>query len=164
MRRIFAQRFDHGVVIGNVDDLHFLDPEAHDLANGRKGERLEGAGDSHFAVADFGGQNLGGEFLFVEFLAELQVLDVVEKFDDFLVRAVAEGAEESCRQKFPAAFPAIQIDVEQIGGIELHFDPGTAIRNNPEAVKHLAVQMDASIRTRCQGNGAIGKQRRVRRR
>jgi len=41
-----------------------------------------------------------------------------------------------------AALPAIEVDVEKIAGIELHFDPGAAVRNNPETVKYLPVQMD----------------------
>ena len=77
-------------------------------------ERLEGARDRRFAVEHVSDQNFGRELFFVELLAQLQRLDVVEKFDDFFVRAVAERAEESRRQKFPAAFAAIEIDVKQI--------------------------------------------------
>ena len=118
-------------------------PERHDLANGRRGERLESARDGRFAVEHVRDQNLGRELFFAELLAQLQGLDGVEKFDDFLVGAVAESAEKSGREEFPAAFAAIEIDVKQIAGIELHFDPGTAIRNNPETVENFAVEMDA---------------------
>ena len=38
---------------------------------------------------------------------------------------------------------AIEINVEQIAGIELHFNPGTAIRNDSETVENLAVEVDA---------------------
>ncbi len=86
---------------------------------------------------------LVARLLFIELLAQLQVLDVVEKFDDFFVRAVTEGAQESGGEEFPAAFAAIEIDVKQIAGVELHFDPRAAIRNDPEAVEHLAVEVDA---------------------
>ena len=74
------------------------------------------------------------------FSLELEILDVVEKLDDFLVRAVTERAQESRGEEFAAAFPAIEVDVKQIAGVELDFDPGTAIRDNPEAVEHLAVE------------------------
>ena len=127
----------------NVDHLHVLLTERHDLAHGRRRQRLESARHGRFAVEHVGDQNLGREFLFAELLAQLQRLDVVEKLDDFFVRAVAEGAEESGREKFPAAFAAIEINVEQVAGVELHLDPRTAVRNDPEAVEDFAVEMDA---------------------
>ena len=129
----------------DVDHLHVLVPERHDLANGRGRERLESARHGDFAVEHVRDQHLGRELFFVEFFAQLQRLDVVEKFDDFLVRAVAERAEESGGEKFPAAFAAIEIDVKQVAGVELHFDPRTAIRDDAEAVEHLAVEMDARL-------------------
>ena len=85
MSRIFAERFDDGVVVGNIDDLNFLNPETHDLANSRKCERFKSSGNGHFAVTDFRGQNFSSELFFVELLAQLQVLDVIEEFDDVLV-------------------------------------------------------------------------------
>ena len=54
VRRILLQRLDDGVVIRDIDDLHFLDAERHDLANRRLGQRLESARHGHFAVAHFG--------------------------------------------------------------------------------------------------------------
>ena len=139
-------------------------PERHDLADRRLGERLEGARDGDFAVEHVRDQHLGRELFFVELLAQLQLLDVVEKLDDFLVRAVTEGAEESGGQKFPAAFAAIEINVEQVAGVELHFDPGTAIRNDAEAVEHLAVEMDARFERDARASDAAGRRRRARRR
>ena len=59
--------------------------------------------------------------------------------------AVTEGAEERGREEFPAALAAVEIDVEQVVGVELHFEPGTAVRNDAEAVEHLAVEMDARL-------------------
>ena len=89
---------------------------------------------------------LVARLLFIELLAQFQVLDVVEKFDHFFVRAVTEGAEESGGEEFPAAFAPIEINVKQIAGVELHFDPRTAIRNDAEAVEHLAVEMNARFK------------------
>ena len=109
-------------------------------------------------------QHLGREFFFAELLAQLQVLDRVEKLDDFFVRAVAERAEESRREEFPAAFAAIEIDVKQIARVELHFDPRTAIRNDAEAVEHLAVQVDARFERDTGRAMQLATRRRVRRR
>src|ERR1051326_8257109 len=107
VRWILSQRFDDGVVIGNVDDLNFLDSEPDDLANRRERQRFKSAGDSDFTVAHFSSEDLGCEFFFIELLAQFQVLDIIEKLDDFLVRAVTERAEESRREEFPAALAAI---------------------------------------------------------
>src|SRR5205807_1752254 len=115
----------------------------HDLANGRRRQRLERARDSHFPVEHVRDQHLRREFFFTELLAQLQRLDVVEKLDDFLIGPVAEGAQKRRREKFPPAFAAVEIDVKQIARVELHFDPRTAVRNDPEAVEHFPVEMDA---------------------
>ena len=56
-------------------------------------------------------------------------------------RAVAERAEERGGEELPAALAAIEVDVKQIVGVELHFEPGAAVRNDAEAVEHLAVQV-----------------------
>src|SRR5205807_10627667 len=125
----FAERFDDGVVVRNVDNLNFFDAQAHNLANGRQGEGLEGTSNRHLAVAHFGGQHFGREFLFIEFLAQLEVLDVVEEFDHFLVGTVTESAENIGGQEFAAAFAADEINVEQVRSVELHFGPGAAVRN-----------------------------------
>ena len=58
-----------------------------------------------------------------------------------LVIEEAQGAEERRRQKFAAAFLAIEINVKQVAGVELRFIPGTAIRNDAEGMQHLAVRM-----------------------
>src|SRR5439155_21172153 len=94
-------------------------------------------------IEDISDQERRPELFRAEFPAPLQGLDRVEEFDHFLVGAIAQCAEKSCGEEFTAAFPAIEMDVEQIARIKLHFDPGTAIGNNAETVKNLAVEMDA---------------------
>ena len=139
MRRVFAKCLNDCVVIGNINDLHLLDLEGHDLANSRQGQRLECTRYGHFAIADFLRKHLRGELLFVEFVAQFEDLDVVKKFDDFFVRAIPEGAQKSRSEKFPAAFATIEINVKQISSIELNFDPRSAIWNDSKTVEHLAV-------------------------
>ena len=58
---------------------------------------------------------------FLELFAQLEFFDVVEQLEDFFVGAVAERAEESRGEKFPAALASIEINVKQVAGIELHF-------------------------------------------
>src|SRR5207245_8861307 len=115
------ERFDDGVVVGNIDDLNFLNPETHDLANSRKCERFKSSGNGHFAVTDFRRQDFGRERLFVEFLAQLQILDVVKEFDDVLVGAVAKGSTERRRQDFATRFATIESDAKMIGGSDWDF-------------------------------------------
>src|ERR1700686_1194252 len=121
-------------------------PKREDLAHGRRRERLEGTSDRRFAIEHVGDQHLCRELFFAQLLAEFERLDVIKKFDHFLVGPVAERAEKSRGEEFPPALAAIEIDVKQIARIELHFDPRTAIRNDPETVEHFAVEMDARFK------------------
>ena len=120
-------------------------PERHDLADRGQRQRLESTRDGDFTIEHIGGQHLGGEAFLIELLAQLEFLDVVEKLDHVFIRPVTERAEESRGEKFAAAFAPIEINVKQIARVELHFDPRTAIGNDPEAVEHLAVEMDARL-------------------
>src|SRR5437870_1874445 len=117
--------------------------ERQDLAHGRGRERLERAGNGRLAVEDVGDENLCRKRFFAQLLAEFERLDVIKKFDDFLVGPVAKRSEKSRREEFPPALPPIEINVKQIARVELHFDPRTAIRNDPETVEHFAAEMDA---------------------
>ena len=53
----------------------------------------------------------------------------------------AQRAEKRRRQKFPAAFFAVQINVKQIARVELRLIPRTAVGNDAEAVQQFAVRM-----------------------
>src|SRR4029453_12279091 len=117
----------------------------HDRANRGEGERHEGAPDGHFTIEHVSREHLGRETFLVQFLAQLQLLDIVKKLDNLFVGSVTEGAEERGGEEFPAAFAPIEIDVKQIAGVELHLNPGTAIRNDAKAVEHFAVEMDARL-------------------
>ena len=147
MRRIFPERLHDCVIVRNVDDFHFANLQSHDLADRRQSERLERTRHGHFAVADFLGKYFGGQFLFVELVAQLKILDVVKKFDDVFVRTVAKRAQESRSEKLAAALAPIEINVKEIGGIKLHLDPRAPIRNDAEAVEHLAVQVDGRFKS-----------------
>ncbi len=68
-----------GVVVLGIDDFHALEAERQDLADGRLGQRLEGAGHGDFAVANVGDEHLGGDVLVLELLAQGEVLDLVEQ-------------------------------------------------------------------------------------
>src|SRR5437764_5275385 len=117
--------------------------ERQNLAHGRCREWFERAGNGRLAVEHVGDENLCRERFFAQLLAEFERLDVIKKFDHFLVGPVAERAQKSRREEFPTALPPIEIDVKQIARIELHFDPRTAVRNDPETIENFAVEMDA---------------------
>src|SRR4029434_3604703 len=97
--------------------------ERHNLADRSEGERLEGARDGHFTIEHVSREHLGRETFLVQFLAQLQLLDIVKKLDDLFVGSVTEGAEERGAAEFRAAFAAIEIDVKQIAGVEFHLYP-----------------------------------------
>ncbi len=120
--------------------------ERHDLPHRRRSQRLERAGDRRLAIEHVRDEHLRCELFFTQLLAEFERLDVIKKFDHFFVGSVAERAEKGRSEKFPPAFAAVEIDVEQIARIELHFDPRTAVRNDPETIEHFAVEMDARFK------------------
>ena len=146
VRRIFLQRFDHRVILLRIHDLHGLDAEGDDLADGRLGERLESAGNGDLTIADVRGQHLRRDLLFIEVLAQLQVFKFVENLEHFLVRAKAQRAEESRRQNLPPAFAAVEVCVKQIVRIKLELHPRTAIRNDAERIKRLPVQVNRAFK------------------
>ena len=121
--------------------------ECHDLPHSRQGKRLECARHRHLAVTDLGGEHFGGQLFFVEFLAQLQIFNVVKKFDDFFVRAITERAKECGGEKLPAALAAIEINVKKISRIKLHLNPRTAVRDDPEAVKHFSVYVNRRLKS-----------------
>src|SRR5205807_1324013 len=102
VRRIFPKRFYDRVIIRDIDDLNLFDAQTHDLANRRQGEWLKRAGNGNFAVKHLRSQHFGCKLFFVEFLAELEVLYAVKKFDDFFIRSVAKRSQECGGEKFAA--------------------------------------------------------------
>ena len=60
---------------------------------------------------------------------------VVEQLDDVLVAPIAEGAQERRGEEFAAAVAAVEINVKQVVRVELHFEPGAAVRDDAEAVR-----------------------------
>ncbi len=134
----------------DVDDLDRLDLEIEQLADDRLGQRLKSARHHDVrigGVANLGDQHLGADRLVVEVGLQLQVRDRVEQLDDFLVRRVAEGAQERRREELPAAFPAIQMDVKQIARVVHDFEPGAAVGNDAIGIEFLAVGVDARLKT-----------------
>ena len=144
--RIFFEGFDDRIVVFRVNDLHGFMAQADQLTNDSCGERLESAADCDFAIADIGNQNLRGDLLFVEFFAEFEVLGFVEKIDDVLVGRETHGAEECGRQKFAAAFATVEIDVEEVSGIELNFDPGSTVWDNAKAVEDFSIRVNGCLK------------------
>lgn len=65
-------------------------------------------------------------------------------------------------RNLPAAAAAVKIDVEQVVGVKLDFQPGTAVRNDAEGMQELAVQVlgafkaDARRTVKLGHNDALG--------
>ena len=107
MRRIFSKRLHYRVIVRDVDDFGLVNIQRHDLANSRKSQGLKCARDRDLTIADICGEHFAGELFFVEFVAQLQILDVVKNFNDLLVRTIAECAQESGREEFSAALASV---------------------------------------------------------
>ena len=142
---VFFEGLDDRVVVFRIDNLYRFMTQADQLANDGRSERLKGATDSDLAITDIGDQNLRSNFLFVELFAEFEVLGFVKEIDDILVRREAHGAEECGRQKFTAAFAAVEIDVEEVCGIELNFDPGSTVRDDAEAMEDFSIGVNGCL-------------------
>ncbi len=145
---VLLEALDDGVVVLDVDDLHGLLAELENLADDALGERLEGAGHDLIlvgGVADLADQHLGADAGIVELAVQLQILDRIEEADDLLVGVVAEGAEQGGDEELPAAFPTVEMDVEEVGGVEGDFHPGAAIGDDPVGEQQLPIRMDARL-------------------
>ncbi len=127
----------------NIDHFHLVNLECHDLADCRQSERFESARHRCLAVADFRGKHFGGQLLFVKLVAQLKVLDIVKKFNDVFVRAVAKRTQESGGE----ALASIEVNVEKIGRIKLHLNPGAPVRDNAEAVEDFPIEMDGGFKS-----------------
>ena len=123
MRRVFSKGLHDGVIVRNVDDFHLVNLECHDLADSRESKRFEGTRHRDVAVTNLCRQHFGGQLLLVEFIAQLQRLDVVKEFDDFFIRAVTERSQKCSRKKLPASLASVEINVKKVSRIKLDLNP-----------------------------------------
>src|SRR5262249_41378278 len=121
--RIFSKRLHNCVVVRDVDYLHLVNLERHNLANSRQSERFKRARDRYFTVPDIRDKHLGSQLLFIKFLAQLQVLNVVEKLDDLFVGTVTQRTQERSSEKLSTPLASIEINIKKISRIKLHLDP-----------------------------------------
>jgi hypothetical protein len=138
---ILAEGLEEDFVLAAVDHFHRLVAEGDELADDADGEGLVGFRDHEFAVEDVLERHLVAELLLVHLVLQLERLDVVEIGDDVAVGRVAQRAEEGRREELAAAAAAVEVDVKQVVGVELHFQPGSAVGDDAEAVEDLAVEV-----------------------
>ena len=162
---------------GGVDDLDFGHAEFGDLLDDRLGQRFESArhDEAFFLVGRVFDQNVVRQIIELLGFFDGQFFDVVKQLQNFLVGAGLGGialflvlaplasasrklkrAEERGRQKFPAAFFAVEINVKQIARVELRFIPRTAVGNDAEGVQQSCRSDAAWLRRRDRANGATG--------
>jgi len=75
---------------------------------------------------------------------------------DVTVGRVTEDAQESGREEFPAAAAAVEVDVEQVVGIELYFQPGAAVWDDAEAVEPFAIEVEGFLEADAWGAVELG--------
>ena len=141
-RGILAQRLEKNLALAGIDHLDGLDLEGQKLANHSDGQRIVGPGHYQVPVLDVIKENHGAELFLVHRFAELQLLDLVELLDQFTLARIPEGPQKGGGQEFAATTAAVEVDVEQIIGIKLHLQPGTTIRDDPEGMEGLAVEVN----------------------
>ena len=77
---------------------------------------------------------------------------------------VADGAEQRRDEEFPAAAAAVEVNVEQIVVVELHFEPGAAVGDDAEGVQRLAVRVRRDFERDAGRTVELARRRRARRR
>ena len=115
--------------------------ELLELADDALGERLVGAGHDELAVEDVLEQDFVREVFLGDAVLDLEILDVVEELEDVLIVREADHAQERGGEEFATTAAAVEIDVEQVVRVELHFEPGAAVRDDAEAVQPAAVEV-----------------------
>lgn len=123
MGGILLQGLDQHVVLALVDDVDFLDAELEELANHAHVELFESLGKNEVLVLDrVHGHEVVQVFLRHVF-AQGKRADVVELADDVAVRLEAQITHERRRKELAAAAAAVKVDVEQVVGVKLDFQP-----------------------------------------
>jgi len=143
--RILLQGLDDCVVAFDIDNFHFVNAECQDLLDCGFGQRLKGPRHRDFSIAHIADQHFAADLFFFKIVAQSQPLDGVKQFDDIRVAAETDRSQEGRGQELAAAFPPIEVNVKQVVGIELNFEPGPPIRDDAEAVKHLSIQVDRGL-------------------
>ena len=142
---ITLERLDNGVVVLGVDDLDGGMTRTNEIADDGRRQGLVSTCDNGVTFTDVAEQDLGPEFLLLVLGTEVQLLNLVEECRNLLVGRVTEGAEEGGGEKLTTALAAVEIDVEEVVGVELNFGPGSAVGNDAEAVQELAIEMDIGL-------------------
>jgi hypothetical protein len=151
--RILLQRADDRALVDRrVDHAQGRDVVLLERANDRLRQRLEGPGehDALLGIDRVFDEHERGHVFHVQRLGNLEVLDLVEKVQEIDVARVADRSEHRRDQELPATPTAVEIDVQQVVVVELHFQPGAAVRDDAERVQRLA------IRVRCHLEGDAG--------
>ena len=139
---ILAQRFEKNLVLTGIDHLDGLDLEGQKLANHSDGQWIVGPGHHQVLILDVLEEDHGAELFLVHRFAELQFLDLVELLDQVTFARIPEGPQKGGGQEFATTTAAVEVYVEQIVGIKLHLQPGTTIRDDPEGMEDLTVEVN----------------------
>ena len=160
--RILLETFDEDALVhGGVHDLDFVNAQLGDLFDDGLRQRLERARNDKalFFIHGVLNQNVVRQILEFLGLFDREFLDFIKQFDDFLIRAPrfftiilaladaafdiqkAQRTEEGGRQKFPAAFLAVKINVQQVARVKLRLVPRAAVGDDAEAVQGFAVRV-----------------------
>src|SRR5690606_30659210 len=83
----------------------------------------------------------------VHLLLQLERLDAVEIRDDVAVRRIPERTQEGGCKELATAAAAVEVDVKQVVRIELDFKPRTPVRDDPERVEDLSVEVLGGLET-----------------
>ena len=155
--RIFLQALDERVIRRHFNDLDALVTQVDELLDHGWGDRLVGLGNNIFSVEDVCEDHLGPQGFFVRQSGlQLDVLNFVELLDDVCIGWETDTTQERGDQELPTTTAAVEVNVEQVIGVELHFQPRSAVRNDAETMQHLAVQVLVFFKRNTRGTVQLG--------
>jgi hypothetical protein len=140
--RIFFEGANDGAFVHRrIDNADRRDVMLLEGADDLLRERLECAGenDTLLGIDRVFDEDERGNVFEIEGLGDFEVFDLVEEIQDIDVGAVADGTKQRRDEEFAATAAAVEVNVEQVVIVELHFEPGTAVRNDAERVERLAI-------------------------
>ena len=145
---VLTQGLDEGAVVdGDVHHLDGGDSGGVDLRKKRRGDRIVAAGDDSLGavvdkvVLDHETANIG---LGVP-RSGVELLERVEKTHDIDVKTVPKRTQERGRVEFAATAALIHEAPHDVVGVEHDLDPVSAVRNDADGEKRLAVGVNGAL-------------------
>ena len=105
---------NHAIIHHGIYNFNFVDSEVLKLPTNIFSQRLESACDNHafFFVLDIGDKNFCAFFFTGGEVFQLHIFNLIKKFENIFVFAIAKRPKERGNKEFPATMTAVKINIE----------------------------------------------------